>query len=204
VTTPPVPQPAPEQQPSAPAAPAAAPSAAAGPHGQAGAPYGQVPGAPHGQVPGAPHGQAPGAPYAQPGYGPGYGQPAFTPEPAPGSPWAVAPTAAPGARRRNPAGLIAAILVGVCIVLQIVQSVSGAAMFASRDFDNTFYAAVQGVFAVLQSIIALTAVILGGIGVAGRDKPKALAGVGLGGGAVVLFGVLTSYLMTALISAFAY
>lgn len=139
-------------------------------------------------------------PASQPGYPaaptpPGYGA-------TPAQPGYPAPSAPP-ARRGNPAGLVAAILVGASLALQLIQSVSMAAMFASPDFDPSFYGVVAAVFSVFQGLLAVAAVVLGAIGLAAGRRPKALSGIGLGGGAVVLFGILSGFLSTALIGAFA-
>ena len=58
------------------------------------------------------------------------------------------------------------------------------------------------VFAVLQGLVAIAAIVLGAMGLAARDRPKALAGIGLGGGTVVLFGLLAGQLTTLLLFAF--
>jgi hypothetical protein len=105
-------------------------------------------------------------------------------------------------RRRNTPGLVAAILVGVTLAVQVISTIATAAIFASPGLDYAAYGVVAFAFAVVQGLIALGAVVFGGIGLSGGDRPKALAGIGLGGGAVVLVGILTAQLSTVLLSAF--
>lgn len=119
--------------------------------------------------------------------------------PAPGSPFAPGP---PAIRRRNTLGLVAAILVGACLVLEVIASISTTAIIASRDADYAAYGAVALLFSILEGLIATAAIVLGAIGLAGRDTPKALAGIGLGGGIAVLFGILVGQLTNALLIAF--
>jgi hypothetical protein len=133
------------------------------------------------------------AQYVQPQYPPSYAQ---TPHPA------YAPAAAPaGPRTGNPLGVVSVILVGVLLVLDMIRAIASGALFAARAFE--VYSGVSLLFAVLQALVAAGALVLGAIALAAKGRPKALAGIGVGAGAVMLFGILMSWLGNNLVTAFA-
>jgi len=107
-----------------------------------------------------------------------------------------------GRRPGNPAGLISVILVAAALALQLVSAVVSAAVLGSAAMRYDLYGLFTTVFAVLQGLVAIAAIVLGAMGLAARDRPKALAGIGLGGGTVVLFGLLAGQLTTLLLFAF--
>lgn len=102
---------------------------------------------------------------------------------------------------RNTPGLVATILVGVGLAFQLVQAVVAAAMIAASDFDAGAYSLAQGLFGILQGLIALAALTLGIVGLVARGKPRTLAGIGVGGGGVILFGIVITMLTAALTAA---
>lgn len=152
----------------------------------------------------AAHPQQP-APSGQPQGGQSYGD--HSGAPTPQQQWAAAhppqgSPADPGAKRGNPAGLFAAILVGVTMVIAILQTVVTATLITGTAPGYSLYGTVTMIIAVVQGLIALAAVVLGAIGLAQRGRPKALAGIGLGGGAVVLVQLLASQLLNLMLIGF--
>jgi hypothetical protein len=86
------------------------------------------------------------------------------------------------------------ILVGVILVLEAIGATAGGFFLSSADGSYELYGVFTSVLAVLNALLAIAAIVLGAIGLAARSRPKGLAGIGLGGGAVVLFGLLSSQL----------
>jgi hypothetical protein len=179
------------------------------------APYPQAPAYPGAPVPPQPAAQPfapqPGAqPFAQtpPGTAP---HPYGAAQPHPGAPYAGTPYAAAGfepgpapartPRRGNPLGLVAALLVGLALVIQLTSSVVTAGLLSSYSGAYEAYGTTTLVFGVLQGLVGLAALVLGAIGLAARDRPKGLAGIGVGGGAVLLAGILLGQLTNLLLFA---
>jgi hypothetical protein len=96
--------------------------------------------------------------------------------------------------RRNRAGLVAVILVAVIMVLQTISSFLGGTILRGSTGSIQAYAAFTGATVIIQGLLAVAAIILGAIGLAARDRPRALAGIGLGGGVVVLWSILSGQL----------
>ncbi|MFG6444755.1 hypothetical protein ACFXQA_05730 [Microbacterium sp. P07] len=112
------------------------------------------------------------------------------------------PSPAGPQRPGNTAGLISVVLVAASLAIQLVTSLVSAAIIGGADVRYDLFGAFTGFMAILQGLVGAAAVVVGGIGLAARERPKALAGIGLGGGAVVLFGLLASQLTTVLVFAF--
>jgi hypothetical protein len=100
--------------------------------------------------------------------------------------------AAPVARRANPLGLTATILVAAAVVLQFIAAGVTGSLIANAAGDLSLYSVTSGVFVLVQGLIALAAVIVGIAGLVVKDRPHALAGIGLGGGAVIVLGIAAS------------
>ena len=103
-------------------------------------------------------------------------------------------------RSGNTMGLVAIIAGVLILVMQVVGMIGQAAVIRGTD-----YAAIQVVNVVqgvVQGVLGLVAVVFGIIGVVQKDKPKALAGIGLGIGLSALIGVITGWLIFPLIAAF--
>jgi hypothetical protein len=130
----------------------------------------------------------PPAPHGSPSVG--YGAPAY------GSP-AGAPTGVPGpaATRRNVPGLVSVILLGACLLLQLIQTVVQQSMIAAPDVSFEAVGLVSFVFTFVGGLLAIAAIVLGAIGLAGRDRPRALAGIGLGGGIVTVVSILIAVIV---------
>jgi hypothetical protein len=125
------------------------------------------------------------------------------PPPHPGQPYAgqAGPAQAPDGRRRNRAGLSAAILVAIILVLQTISSFLSGAILRASSGSFELYATYTAATVIIQGLLAVAAIILGAIGLAARDRPKALAGMGLGGGIVVLWSILSGQLSNLLLYA---
>lgn len=134
--------------------------------------------------------QAYGAPAPGAGTHPGYAQPAH----AQREPSSNALTA-------NPLGLVSTIIVGVILVVELISSFTIGSMFATGNYDA--YSAVAAIFAGVRALLAVGAIVVGGIALARRGRGKALAGIGLGGGVVVLFGILSQQITNAMLTMFA-
>jgi hypothetical protein len=95
--------------------------------------------------------------------------------------------------------VVAVILVAAALAIQLGMTLVTASFIASTDRSSfEAYGLVSTLLAVLQGLVSLAAVIVGAIGLAARDRPKGFAGIGLGGGAVLLFGVLLGQLSNVL------
>ena len=124
----------------------------------------------------------------------------YAQQPYPGA--APVPRPAEGlSRKKNPAGLVSVILVAAALGLQLVSSIGSAALISNAQAGYETYGLFIAVFAVLQGLVAIAAIVLGAIGLAARDRPRALAGIGLGGGSVILFGLVSSQLTSLLLYA---
>lgn len=118
------------------------------------------------------------------------------------SPYGQPPGLPPRPKRADIAGISAVLLVAAALVIQVAQSIITAGMIGGTNTSFEIYGLLMGVIAVVQALLALAAVIIGAVGLAGRGRPKALAGIGVGGGAVLLFGLLSSQLTNVLVMAF--
>lgn len=115
-------------------------------------------------------------------------QPA-TPQPHAYGPPAEAAAARPG----NPAGLVSVIAVAGLVLLDLINMGMQTAAYSDGGYMAIgFWSFAIG---IVRTLVALVAVIFGIIGLTRRDRPKALAGIGLGAGALSL----TSSLMWSLI-----
>jgi hypothetical protein len=144
----------------------------------------------------------PAAPY------PAGAQPAGTPPQNPaatanyGGAYPPHAPADPAKRRGNGVGVAAAILVALCLLMQLGATAITAGMIADQNVSYEAYGLITTAIAVVQGLVALAAVVLGAIGLARRDRPKGFAGIGFGGGAVVLVGILAGQLTNLLLLAF--
>lgn len=102
------------------------------------------------------------------------------------------------AKRGNPAGLVAVILVVANLLATIVSyGVQAVIMRTSSSIPELELSNLT--FSIIGGLLALGAVVLGAIGLAARGRPKALAGIGLGAGAFALVNMLTVILIVPLI-----
>lgn len=135
----------------------------------------------------------------QPPYANGSPMLAQTPPLVPGQAPASGAYAPPGAavRARNPFGTVALVTAVAALVLGLIQLVSQAMMLARADAGGYQALAATGLlFLVVESLLAMVALICGIAGLVARDRPKAVAGVGLG----IAIAVLTSSAGSALYS----
>lgn len=116
-------------------------------------------------------------------------------QPQPGVTYAPASTPA---TPRNKLGIASVIAGGVTIALQLVFVIAQVSFVASQDLPLLSLLGV--VHMIVAGLISVTAVVLGVLGLMARDRPKGVAGVGLGLGIATVVGVLTSVLYTALLS----
>ena len=134
--------------------------------------------------------------------------PSHTPPPTPptgaqqlGFPPAQPPTPT-ATGPRNPLGLIAFILGLATILVGLMQTIAQTFLLVSSDY--TAIGAWNMLFLVLNSLLAIAIVIIAIVGLLQRDRPRVLAGIGLGIGISTLAGILISGLLApALLSAIA-
>jgi hypothetical protein len=122
----------------------------------------------------------------------------------PAEPAAGAPAPAP-ARRANPLGVTALALAAAAVVIRFVAAVASAALIGSLSSMGggyELYGVVTFAFALVEGLLALAAVIVGIAGLVAKDRPRTLAGIGLGAGAAVLLGVVSGSLTSGLIALF--
>jgi hypothetical protein len=135
-----------------------------------------------------PHGAAPytGGPYGAAPYG--------------GAPFgAAAPQAGHAARpAKNALGTIA-LVIGVVVLLSSTASLIAQAVVISSA-DYVAIGIVANIFAVVQGLLALAAIVCGAIGLAQKGRAKGAAGIGLGIGVTALWAVLGSLVYGSLIS----
>lgn len=126
--------------------------------------------------------------YAQPSYAqPAQTQPSYA-QPAPQPPFGDGATATGSVPARNTIGLIALLLGIVVLISSTVSLLAQAAVIASGDYNSL--AVVNTVTATVEGVLALAAVVCGGIGLALKGRSKAMAGIGLGIGVCALWVVL--------------
>lgn len=112
------------------------------------------------------------------------------------------PPTPPATGPRNPLGLIAFVLGLATILVGLMQTVAQTFLLVSSDY--TAIGAWNMLFLVLNSLLAIAIVIIAIVGLLQRDRPKVLAGIGLGIGISTLAGILISGLLApALLSAIA-
>lgn len=115
-------------------------------------------------------------------------------------PQSYAPAAATPVRRTNPLGLTAVILVAIAVALSFVASGTTGALIANASGNYQLIGLVSGVLSLIQALLALAAVGVGIAGLVAKDRPRALAGMGLGGGAVIVLGVAAGQLTNLILT----
>ena len=88
----------------------------------------------------------------------------------------------------NRAGLISVILAGCVLLSQLVSALAQAAVIGGNTYEAL--GVVNIAFAIIDSLLAIGAIIAGAIGLAAKGRPKGLAGIGLGAGIATLFSVI--------------
>lgn len=88
----------------------------------------------------------------------------------------------------NRAGLISVILAGCILLSQLVSALAQAAVIGGNTYEAL--GVVNIAFAIIDSLLAIGAIIVGAIGLAAKGRPKGLAGIGLGAGIATLFSVI--------------
>ncbi|NLP84645.1 hypothetical protein HF576_12365 [Microbacterium sp. CFH 90308] len=90
------------------------------------------------------------------------------------------------------------MVVGIIVLLTSTMSlVVQASMLRTGDYAAI--GAILGVFALVQGVLALAAIVCGSIGLAMRGRAKGTAGVGLGIGVTALWAVLGSVFYGSLV-----
>lgn len=125
-------------------------------------------------------------PAAYPAGQPNAGQPQSGQPPHPAG--SMGPVAGRPAGERNRAGLISVIFAGVLLLTQLVSALAQAAVIGGDAYEAL--GALNLVFGIIDTLLALGAIIFGAIGLAAKGKPKGLAGIGLGAGVTALFTVI--------------
>lgn len=124
------------------------------------------------------------------------------PQPHPDWPRQPGPVPRTDVPAGNVAGLIAVIAAGAMAVVSVAALVAQA--FALVEGGGAAFRLVSIAGAVATAVVAIVAIVFGIVGLTRRGRPKALAGIGLGAGAMQLFGVATgSFLYPALVTSLA-
>ena len=110
------------------------------------------------------------------------------------------PATAPSPRRHDALALVAATLVGVALLLQVIVMIVQNTMLLSPDRDYAFYSVVAGISSVVIGIIAVVALVLGVIALA-RPGRRAWAGIAVGGAGVIVFNTLLGIFSSVMLSA---
>ena len=105
-----------------------------------------------------------------------------------GSPYGSAPNGPAVRPRKNVIGIVA-LVIGVVVLLSSTGSLLVQAVMVGWN-DYASIGIVLGTFSLVQGVLALAAIVCGGIGLALRGRAKGAAGVGLGIGVTALWAVL--------------
>lgn len=101
----------------------------------------------------------------------------------------------PASKTSNPLAIVSVVAVGLVLIIQFAVSILTAVLLRSSNVDTyATYTAIGTISVFTQGALALAAIVTGAIGLSRRGRPKGLAGIGLGGGIVVLFGIVVTEL----------
>jgi hypothetical protein len=106
------------------------------------------------------------------------------------------PVPPPTSGRRGGLALIGVILAAAAVALQFIGVIVQALLLGTRAYD--LLGAVSGVVGILSALLAVGAVVLGGLALARKERPG-LAGIAIGAGGALVIGEIGSLLYTALI-----